>query len=405
MIGSVFNGMSGLLAFSQGLNVISSNVSNMNTPGYKSSELQFLDVFYRERYSAIQNGNTSLSQYGSGVDTGNTVVRFSEGEIRSTGQDLDVAIDGNGFLVLNRDGEYLYTRAGQLYFNDEGYLASRSGDARVMGLENGRLVDIRQQEFSSISHSPTTEISFSGILSTGTENNDGDPIHEIQDITVVDAIGEERTLRAEFELVNINDLEWEIRLYEETNLLTTDSVRFQPSGQPRDGNNSFAFDLEAEDGSITQVSITMGEPNDPTSATSSSFGTSSTARVNESDGYSTGFLVSSELNQIGTLVLTYSNGEEREHGQLAMASFLRLQDLTQSGNGVFSAGPGEQPVIGHANDGTMGSLVPGAVELSNVDLTQQFGDLIIVQRGYQASSQILTVSNEMLQQLIEMRGR
>jgi flagellar hook protein FlgE len=87
-----------------------------------------------------------------------------------------------------------------------------------------------------------------------------------------------------------------------------------------------------------------------------------------------------------------------------MASFLQLQELDQRSAGLFAAN-GVEPVVGRADDGVMGRFIPRSVELSNVELTQQFGDLIIVQRGYQASSQILTVSNEMLQQLIEMRGR
>lgn len=402
---SIYNGMSGLLAFSKGLDTISSNISNMNTPGYKSSEMQFLDVFYRSQYSASQDGDVSFSQTGNGVGTGGTTTRFSAGEIRSTGQDLDVAIDGNGFLILRKDNEQLYTRAGQLSFDDNGYLITRSAQARVLAIdENNNLSEVRQLDFLAMDQSATSEIQFTGILSTGTQDNNGDPIHEISDVTVIDSLGEERSLRLEFELTNITTLEWTVRIYDGTNLLATDTVRYQPAGQPLSGENEISFDLVADNGESTSIVVNMGDQGEANASSSSSFGTSSTLSVLEVDGFAPGALVSTSINSTGVLVSEYSNGETLEHAQLAMASFLQLQELEQRSGGLFAAS-NIDPVIGRADDGVMGRFIPRAVELSNVELTQQFGDLIIVQRGYQASSQILTVSNEMLQQLIEMRGR
>jgi len=405
MINSIYNGMAGLLAFSKGLNSISTNVSNMNTPGYKSTELQFMDVFYRSQYSSSQNGEVSFSQQGNGVGTGSTTTRFSQGEIRSTGQDLDVAVDGNGFIVLKKDDETLYTRAGQLNFDDDGYLVSRANQARVLAVDdNGHLVEISQNDFATINQSPTTEIQFSGILSTGTQDSSGNPIHEIADVTVYDALGEEKSLRLEFELTDISTLEWTVRAYDGATLLGSDAIRYQPSGQPVDGENQISIDVASADGETSTIVLNMGAPDEANASSSSSFGTSSTLRVLSADGYSSGSLVSTTIDDTGVLTSEYSNGESRDHAQLALASFLQLQDLEHRSGGLFAANDLE-PVIGHAGDGVMGRFIPRSVELSNVELTQQFGDLIIVQRGYQASSQILTVSNEMLQQLIEMRGR
>lgn len=405
MIGSIYNGMSGLLAFSKGLDTISTNVSNMNTPGYKSSELQFLDIFYQSRYSSSQNGEVSFSQEGNGVGTGSTTTRFSQGEVRSTGQDLDVAVDGNGFIILHKDGETLYTRAGQLTFDNDGYLISRSNQARVLAVDDsGDLNEINQNNFSTMSQSPTTEIQFTGILSTGTQNNNGDPIHELSDVTVYDSLGEERNLRLEFELTDITTLEWTVRVFDGANTLATGVVRYQPSGQPLNGQNQFSFDLPADNDESTSITINMGDPAEPDSSRSSSFGSSSTLNVLDVDGFASGSLIATRIDDTGTLISEYSNGQTEEHDQLALASFINLQGLEQRSGSLFVAN-GQDPVIGHAGDGVMGRFIPRSVELSNVELTQQFGDLIIVQRGYQASSQILTVSNEMLQQLIEMRGR
>jgi len=406
MLGSVYNGMSGLLAFSKGLDTISSNISNMNTPGFKSSELQFLDVFYQSQFSSKQNGEVATSQSGGGVTTGGTNTRFNQGELRATGQDLDVAIDGSGFFVIRKDNQTLYTRAGQLAFDDDGFLVSRQNGARIAALDDGgNLLDINVDDFLTIAQSPTSEVTFRGILSTGTQNNNGDPVHEVTGVNVIDALGEDRELRVEFELLDITNLEWGVEVFDGETSIATGAVRYQPSGDPLEGENTFTFTLEAEDGTESEVTINMGEPNSVAASSSSSFGTTSTLSVNEVDGFSAGSLVSTTINAEGILVSEYSNGETNEHAQLAIATFLQLQDLEQQSGSVFVANEDIQPTIGVANEQGVGAIRSRTVELSNVELTQQFGDLIIVQRGYQASSQILTVSNEMLQQLIEMRGR
>jgi flagellar hook protein FlgE len=406
MLGSIFNSMSGLLAFSKGLDTISSNVSNMNTPGFKSSELQFTDVFYRSQFSSLENGQTAFSQKGSGVDTGSTNTRFNQGEIRSTGEDLDVAIDGNGFFVFKKDNETLYSRAGQLAFDDNGFLVSRSNQARISALNaSGGLQDINLNDFSTIPQSPTTEIKFTGILSTGTQNTNGDPIHEITDVKVFDSLGTERTLTINFERTNLNPIEWRIDVLEGTTNIGTGTVQYDPSGDPVANSNELIVNLTASDSSLTSFTIRMGEPGASDASSSSSFGTSSTLSVLSSDGFAAGSLVSTTIDNKGVLSSEYSNGETREHLQLAVASFVQLQGLERGTGGMFTAGPDMQATLGKPDEGGLGQIVPRSIELSNVELTQQFGDLIIVQRGFQSSSQVLTASNEMLQQLIEMRGR
>lgn len=406
MLGSVYNGMSGLLAFSKGLDTISSNISNMNTPGFKSSELQFLDVFYQSQFTAKQNGEVTTSSNGSGVATGGTTTRFNQGELRSTGQDLDVAIDGNGFFVVRKDGQTLYTRAGQLAYDEEGFLVSRQNGARIASLDqNGNLSDINQNNFLSLAYSPTTEILIGGVLSTNFIDTNQPLIREINNVDVIDSSGKNRDLRIEFELLNINDLEWGVEVFDGTNSIAAGAVRFQPSSQPLAGENIFTFTLLSGDGSESEVSINMGDPGSISGSTSSSGQTTANPVIKSVDGFISGTLLSTTINQDGVLVSDYSNGESLEHAQLAIAIFLQLQDLEQQNGSLFIANDEVQTTLGFANDNGFGTIRGQTVELSNVELTQQFGDLIIVQRGYQASSQILTVSNEMLQQLIEMRGR
>lgn len=405
MIGTVYNGMSGLLAFSRGLNTISTNVSNMNTPGFKSSELQFMDIFYRAQYTPMENGDLAFSQTGNGVGTGSTTIHFTPGEIRSTGADLDAAIDGEGFFILQKDGDTFYTRVGQFEFDKDGYLVSKLNQARVMSLDaSGNLQAINRNNVAAIPQVATTSISFSGILSTGTQNSSGNPIHTVSAVKVYDALGTERTLTVEFELTDITTLQWAVRVREGSNNIATGSVSYQVSGQPLAGSNTVNFSLTSSGGTVSDVVLTMGVPGDTTASTSSLFGTTSSLRTLDIDGHTAGSLVTLSFNDKGIMQLEYSNGEKEDGAQLALAIFTRLGELEQGERGTFIAHD-MVPVLGYAGDGSIGKLVAKSVELSNVDLTQEFGNLIIVQRGYQASSQILTVTNEMLQQLMQMRGR
>lgn len=136
MLDSIYIGMSGLISFSDGLTSISNNVANLNTPGFKGSQLEFVDLFYRYQYSGTTDQQGSPYAQGSGVASGATIPNFSQGEFRQTGNDLNAAIDGNGFFVLRKDGETFYTRAGQFQIDDAGYLVSTDDNARVASLDS-----------------------------------------------------------------------------------------------------------------------------------------------------------------------------------------------------------------------------------------------------------------------------
>ena len=385
MIGTIYNGMSGLMAFSSGLNTISTNVSNMNTPGFKSSELQFMDIFYSAQYSPLENGDLAFSQTGNGVDTGATVVHFNPGEIRSTGTDLDVAINGEGFFTLRSEEGVFYSRVGQFEFDNDGFLVSKITQAKVLALDsNGALQEINRNNFATMSQTATSTISFTGILSTGTRNANGNPIHTVSNVVATDALGGEHTLTIEFELTNITTLQWAVRVREGANNLATGSIAYQTSGQPVAGSNTLAFTLTASNGAVSTVTLDMGNPGDTDTSTSSSFGITSNLRTLDVDGNKAGSLINNTFNADGVLQLKYSNGETVDGSQLAMAVFTRLGELEQIGRGMFTSN-NMAPVLGRAGEGGIGKLVGKSVELSNVDLTQEFGNLIIVQRGYQAS--------------------
>ncbi|WP_316369615.1 flagellar basal-body rod protein FlgF [Candidatus Thiodiazotropha sp. CDECU1] len=395
MFGSIYTGLTGMMAFSQGLDVISNNVANLNTPGYKGNDLLFQDIFYRYGLSSDSNANYPSSEIGNGVTGDRTLMREAQGEIRETGNQNDVAIDGNGLFIL-RDGEDIYyTRAGQFEIDDDGYLVDRVNQARVAGFEDGELVDINVSELGNNRPRATTEIILTNNLSiNGVE-------HEIPEVEVFDALGGSHLIDLKF--INDGDL-WRVEITDDAeNMIASDGeIRFRTDGSPEEGFNRFSFQLAPDDVPATEILLNFGEAGSFTGATSFAAGETSDLVVESQDGYARGALIRMGFDRDGTLTVEYSNGKDNESTQLALAWFDDMQALRQIGGGLFLAGEELEPMIDTPMQGVMGEIVEGSLELSNVELTLEFTDLIIMQRGFQGSSQILTVSNEMIQQLLDI---
>ena len=402
--GSIFTGMSGLITYSKGLDVISNNVANLNTPGFKGSDLQFRDLFYNFQWVATQGDQTANEQDGAGVGDKGTTTRFRPGDLQETGNETDAAIDGNGFFVLRGKDGTVYTRAGQFQFNDDGVLVRTNSDERVAGLdENGQLIDITLEGLRTIAPQATTEVIFFDNLSSGSNQ------HVVDDVEIIDGNGEAQTWTVTF---TNNQAEtprsWLIEVADEDgNIITAgQEIRFQGNGSPEEGFNRVTFTVTPEEGDAFDISFFFGEPNSFTRATSFSGGATSSLAVESQDGFRAGALISVGFTRDGRLDLEYSNGENQQGPRLALAWFQDLQALQQLENAQFVPRGGQQVELGGAAEGVFGEIVEETVEISNIELTSEFTDLIIVQRGFQASSQVITVANEMLQQLLDMgRGR
>lgn len=687
MLSSIYTALSGMLGFSKGLDVLGNNVANMNTPGFKAGELRFNDLFYRY---GLGQGDTGAGQVGQGVGTGSTRTKFGQGELRATNNAMDAAIDGNGFFILQKDGQTFYTRNGQFEFNDEGILVDQDSKAHVMAFTGGRLTDIRIAGLRVDLPQATSRISFTGMLDINTTS------HQINNVTVIDSNGTMRTLSVSFTLNNspaligsalsttdtVSSLNLDTnepplsttrttttttnpafdntssslltnRTF--TNPATTYTVQtgdtwdiialsiygasdggeelatalgFDPSTQPTAGADlsslpasltvnvdpyytvtgteswddiasllyggvtnagdelatalgldplidpvagaelsgfpatlavtvtttqtglppfylvqsgdtwndialllygsadagdqlatQLGFDpavdpvadselanlpspfnlttpititvppyyvvqpednswdaigerlygaaglgaqLEAQFSSVTlatgarldnfpptlaisgqrwtiavsegTTAIGSGEIRyagttqpingfdsitinyNPAGAANSSINldfsnstsgstSGSTLAVGSRDGFTSGSLIESSFDENGALTLKYSNSQTRTREQLALAWFQDLQGLTLVGGNLFTSRNNERPIIATAKSQGMGAISPKHVELSNVELTEQFTDMVVIQRGYQASSQIISVANEMAQQLMDLRGR
>ncbi|MDH5228490.1 MAG: flagellar hook-basal body complex protein [Gammaproteobacteria bacterium] len=405
MIGAMYTGMSGLSAYSKGLDSISNNISNLNTPGFKGSDLVFRDLFYQYQLNDEQNSGKTHTQIGQGVATHSTSIQFSQGELRDTGNSLDAAVRGNGFFIVSDGGQQYYSRSGQFSVDKDGYVVSLGSNYQLLSLNSkNNLETINIDAYRTLAPRATTEIKFSNNLSRSTESSTPNR-HEVSDVVILDKAGTEHKLK----LILVEDKstpflhQWNLEVQNSKGITinTGGQIRFQSNGTPEEGFNQYEFEFQPEGQETMSVKLFFGEPGSFANATSFSAGTRSDLAVKSQNGSTASAIRDMAFDREGVFTITYANGEELKLNQLAIAWFDDLQSLRQLGRGIFSADDGMKKTISSATQDGMGEIVSGKIELSNVEISTQFANLIITQRGFQASSQILTTANEMMQELIE----
>lgn len=392
MFQSFYTGLSGMFSFSKNLDVVSNNIANMNTPGYKGS-----DAFYQSLGSDDQLGG------GYGTQISGLGYRFAAGDVKQTGNETDLAISGQGMFVLIQGDQLLYTRSGQFAFDDNGVLVDKISGLEVAQLDNdGNLTKIDISGLRTKAPSATSEINLVGNISSDeTEVT-------VDDITVFNALGETSTVS--IKLTNdfaTTDGQWLVDVLDEDgNSIETGTIRFDSDGTPLNGSNSLSFNLSDSLGGTSTATIQFGESGDYSGTTSTSTGSTSSVRLENADGYAISTITSANFDASGQLTIQYSNGQEEKGAKLAMARFGNEAALSQYDGSIFSAVDNSSRTIDVADSNGFGKIISESLEMSNVDLSKEFADMIIIQRGYQASSKILNVANQMLEQLYEStRGR
>lgn len=379
MFQALYNSLSGLFSFSRSLNNVSNNVSNMNTPGFRGSDSFFENV----------NG-------GSGTRISSEGLRTKPGDIRQTGTPTDLANDGNGYFVLrDTNGNFYYTRAGQFRFDDQGFLVDTANGYQVMAIDSaGNLSPIDLDAYRTLPPKATTLVKMVGNIAPGT------PTSSVSSVKVYDASGNLHTLS-----VTLTDNNaaipgsYKAVVTDETGATIglPGDIRFATDGTPQAGFNTMPITLVSQGVSLT-LTLDFGTPGAFAGATRLS-GTTSTLGARVEDGHAVLGITNLSFDEKGILQLTYSSTEKRQGPQIALASFPSESSLHLSGGRLISGTGAQQPVLGRATEGVFGHIAGGSLEMANVDLTQEFADMIIIQRGYQASSRVMSVSNEMLEQL------
>lgn len=402
MLDSIYIGLTGLTGFSKDLSVIGANVANVNTAGFKSSQLIFSDLFYRSQFSGDAGG--ARLDFGSGLGTGPTRRLFTQGELRQSGNDLDVGIDGNGFFVLRRDGQELYTRAGQFSFDADGFLISEANKARVAALADGGLRDIGITGLRTNPGKATAKMTFTGVLNSGTLAS---APYSLSNISVYDVAGTTHTLVVKFTNNSaVAPGSWLVEVTEGADkVLGSGEIRFSTdNGTPSAGFNSIRVTLAPEGLAANDLELYFGDPGSSAGVRSIAASTND-VQLERQDGYAVGSLTKATFDDRGFLTLSYSNGQSTKGDRLALADFAYLQGLRPLGTNLFEPSVDQERSLGSPGEGRYGKIAPGQIELSNVELSQEFGNLIISQRGYQASSQVISTANEMIQQLFDIKAR
>jgi flagellar hook protein FlgE len=392
MLDSIHVGVTALVGYQKGLRVIANNTANMNTPGYKSATLQFADLFYANG----QAGGGNEVQLGYGLDTRGTHLDFRQGDLRQTGNDFDLAVDGDGLFVLrDAQGQTRYTRAGQFEFNAEGVFVNRGDGSQVMGLADaGQPGRISIAGLRVAAGKATTTAHFTGNLSS----TSSEPI--MSSVKIFDGAGGEHALS--LKLTNTDATtpgSWDVELSDGATTLGTRQIVFV-DGRPAAAASKLSFTYTRAGQPEQDLVLDFS-----TDATSFASGNLSTLAMSSQDGYAAGNLAKVTFDAAGVLVASYSNGQTAKGSRLALARFATPDAVESVGGNLFAEADGIAWQVGAAGQGAFGAVRAGSLEISNVDLSREFSDLVVMQRGYQAASQIVSTANDLLQELFGMKRK
>lgn len=407
--------LSGLNASSAALQSISNNLANLNTDGYKSETAVFSDVFYQ---NLGNSGNSDPVQLGYGVRVEGTSQNLTNGPLSATGVSSNMALNGSGYFVTsNNEGAMSYTRAGDFTTNKSGQLVSLSGNL-VMGYPvvgnkiatNASLQPINVGKGTTTTATPTATFSFTTNLNASSAVGD---TYSPAPLQVYDSLGQGHNLAVSYTKTGTNSWSYNV---------TVPSADIQggvgPSTSVGSGTLTFNSDgsLASPAGPITSLSVgpfvdgaaTMTPSWDLTNGTNgllTQTASNNSTSANSQDGFAAGTLASFTVLQDGTVQASFTNGQQRAIGQVAVASFANPEGLSLAGGNTYmpSAASG-QAVIGIAGTGGLGTIVGSNVEQSNVDVATELSKLIVAQRSYEANAKAITAFDQLEQVTIQMKS-
>lgn len=406
--------LSGLSSASTDLDVIGNNISNANTVGYKQSAAQFAAMYANSLSTSTNNGP------GIGTSVQKIAQSFTQGNITETGQTLDMAINGNGFFTMSHNGAPAYTRNGQFSLDAQGNIVNAQG-LNLMGygadskgvLSKSAPVPLKIPN-GSIDPVMSTKVTSEANLNSGSKmpaNKVFDPsdttsYNNATTAQVFDSLGNAHTLNMYYVKTSDTASTWNV-------YTSMDGKPVSGSDKPGGANPSaqLTFDqsgaLVGKKADDITLSLTNGakssQPLHLDFSKMTQFGSDFVATSVTSDGYTAGALSSFALDNSGKLTGTYSNGQTKTLGQVALTSFENAGGLTNMGNNLFAeSSTSGQPQMGVAGTGALGDLKSGATEAANVDLTSSLVELITAQRYYQANAQTIKTQQAVDQTLMNL---
>ena len=462
MMRSLYSGVSGLQNHQTRMDVIGNNISNVNTTGFKRGRVNFQDMISQQLSGAAKPtdeiGGVNAKEVGLGMTVASIDNIFNQGNLQSTGVSTDIAIQGNGFFVLKSGEESFYTRNGAFGLDMNGTLVNPATGMRVQGW---MAEDVNGQMMVSTAATPTdlvipvgskdpaketTNVNFACNLNKNTpEILEGASPEDIKNGTwgteqkIYDSFGNEHMLSVSFRRVVGTPNQWEATVnIDEDNadftqtrvgLGSTDGmgntfiVSFDNYGALQSVTDSAGNVTNPEGQVVIQTSFavpdsnvdeegnpyrqtlninlgTIGSFKDTITQSSSK----STTKAFYQDGYTMGYLDNFEIDSSGVITGVYSNGTNRTIGQIAMASFTNQQGLEKAGDNTYvESNNSGMARIGESGVAGKGTLMAGALEMSNVDLSEQMTDMIVTQRGFQSNAKTIQTADTLLETVLSLK--
>ncbi len=424
MLQAMFNGVSAIEANQENMDVIGNNIANVNTTAYKAGSVTFADQLSQTLQGASAGnatvGGTNPVQVGLGVKVGAISTMMQQGGLQSTSKPTDMAIQGNGYFMVGSGTGVSYTRDGSFSLDNSGNLVDASGK-HVLGWTAGADGTVpTQQQITQASTlnvpvgslqatAKTTNVVYSGNLNA--DNVATPPATPYtRAVTVYDTLGDAQSVTLAFSPTTLPTTgapagaasAWNWTASGAGTLIAT------PTGTTNQG--TIYFDSAGKELSSTgSVSLTP-----PDSAASpqvigldfSSVGQisgASSAGATSQDGYAPGTLQSFSVDSTGTISGIFTNGQTRTLGQIALTSFANPAGLQRDGSNDFTATVNSGlPQVGTATTGSFGQISTGYLEQSNVDLSNEFTNMIITQNAYSANTKVVSTVDQMLKTLINV---
>jgi flagellar hook protein FlgE len=399
--------LSGLNAAQADLNVTANNIANTSTTGFKGSRAEFAELF-----SVSPQGVSSVA-IGNGVRVSNVAQQFSQGNIDFTDNNLDLAVSGQGFFAVSDNGALAYTRAGAFQVDNNGYIVNAQNQRLQAyppttsgGFNTGALGDIQLVTSESAPAATTSAEVVLNLPANATQPTTApfDPAdvktyNHATSLTTYDSLGAAHTSTLYFtKTANVN--EWNTRLYVDgTAVGTAQTLQYSNTGtltSPAGGSIAFPSYTPATGAAPMTMTFAFDR--------STQFGSTFSPTSVTQDGYTTGRLIGMDIDSTGVVQARFTNGRSLALGQVALANFANPQGLQQLGDTTwaetFASG---QALKGQAGNSGFGLVQSGALEASNVDITEQLVNMITAQRNFQANAQMISTADQITQTIINIR--
>jgi flagellar hook protein FlgE len=399
--------LTGLNAANQDLSVTANNLANVGTVGFKGSRAEFGDLF-----SATQTGVSSTA-VGNGASITEVAQQFSQGDIETTGNNLDLAISGNGFFTTANNGALEYTRDGEFQVNSAGDVTTASGaNLQVYpplangGFNTGGLSNLSLNSGDSAPNATTTASITANLPAdaaqppdTTFDPTDANSYNNTTSLTVYDSLGAAHTASLYF-IKGATANTWDAQLYVDGNAVgTPQELDYSSSGAltaPTGGIVSFPTYTPATGAADMNLTFNFNSV--------TQYGNNFGVTAVQQDGYTTGLLTGISIDNTGVVEAQYTNGRSIQLGQIAVANFANPQGLAQQGDATWTAtNASGEPVKGVAGGSGFGTISSGSLEESNVDTTTSLVDMITAQRAFQANAQMIQTEDQITQTIIGIR--